>query len=91
MSVPVPDPGILTLLLAPMLALFLAAIFLRNFVHAIIAFAAGSALLATVFALFGATFAAVLELTVGAGLIAVLFLVAITLSHGTEEEDEEGG
>jgi NADH:ubiquinone oxidoreductase subunit 6 (subunit J) len=33
----------------------------------------------------GAFFAAVLELTVGAGLTAVLFLVAITLTQGQEE------
>jgi uncharacterized MnhB-related membrane protein len=79
------DPVVLALLLGPMLVAFVAAIVLRGFIRAVIAFAAGSALLAGLFALLGAFFAAVLELTVGAGLTTVLFLVAITLTHGEEE------
>lgn len=88
--VSVPDPFLLGALVAPMVVLFLAAVFLRDFLHAVIAFAGGSALLAAIFALLGASFAAVLELTVGAGLIAVLFLVAITLTQGSEEEVAHG-
>ena len=79
------DPLVLALVIGPMLALFVAAIFLPGFIRAVIAFAAGSALLACLFAVMGAFFAAVLELTVGAGLTAVLFLVAITLTQGQEE------
>lgn len=81
------DPIVLALVLGPMLVAFVAAIFLRGFIRAVIAFAAGSALLAGMFALLGAFFAAVLELTVGAGLTAVLFLVAITLTQGQEETE----
>lgn len=86
MVVTIPDPIILGSLVGPMLAAFFAAILFHDFIHSVIAFAAGSALLAAIFALFGAAFAAVLELTVGAGLTAVLFLVAITLTHEKEEE-----
>jgi len=57
-----------------------------DFVRAVIAFAVGTAVLAGLFAFLGATLAAVLELTAGAGLVSVLFLVAITLTQGREEE-----
>ena len=85
------DPIVLALVLGPMIVAFVAAIFLRRFIRAVIAFSAGSALLAGVFALLGAFFAAVLELTVGAGLTAVLFLVAITLTQGQEEVEAKPG
>lgn len=81
-----PHLVVVVFLVGPMLAAYIASIFLKNLVQAVISFAIGSALLAALFALLGATFAAVLELTVGAGLIAVLFIVAITLTKGTEEE-----
>jgi len=63
---------------------------LRDLVRAIASFAAGSAFLAASFFVLQAPFAAVLELTVGAGLIAVLFLVAITLTGGRERAQEAG-
>jgi len=85
------DPFVLALIIGPMLVAFLAAIFLKGFIRAVIAFAAGSALLAGVFGLLGAFFAAVIELTVGAGLTAVLFLVAITLTQGKEDESPAKG
>lgn len=85
MAVPAPPLIVLLGLIGPMLLAFGAAILRRNFVHAVIAYATGSALLAALFGLLGAPFAAVVELTVGAGLIAVLFLVAITLTQGAEE------
>ena len=53
-------------------------------VRAVVAFAMGTALVAASFFVLAAPFAAVLELTVGAGLVAVLFLVAITLTGGRE-------
>lgn len=84
-----PDPAVLGLLLAPALGALLTSIFLKDLIYAVIGFALGSALLAGVFALLGATFAALLELTVGAGLTAVLFLVAITLTRGKEGPDDE--
>jgi uncharacterized MnhB-related membrane protein len=63
----------------------------KTLMRAVFSFAAASAFLAMLFFLLASPFAAVLELTVGAGLIVVLFLVALTLS--TEDEDEviEGG
>jgi len=80
------EPFIVALLLGITLAAFLVAIFQKDYVRAVIAFAAGSAFVAALFAYLGAPFAAVLELTAGAGLTAVLFLVAITLTRGTEED-----
>jgi uncharacterized MnhB-related membrane protein len=72
-----------------MIAAFTASIILRDFIQSVIAFALGSALLAGVFSLLGAYFSAVLELTVGAGLTAVLFIVAITLTEGQEERGDD--
>ena len=63
----------------------------KNLMHAVFSFAVASAFLAMLFFLLTSPFAAVLELTVGAGLIVVLFLVALTLSMGTENETAEGG
>ena len=86
MAVP-PDPTVLAVLLAAALAGFVASIGLRDFVRSVLAFALGSAILAGAFALLAAPYAAVLELTVGAGLTAVLFLTAITLTTGREDAD----
>ncbi len=52
---------------------------LKDLVRAVAAFAGGSALVASAFFTLGAPVAGVFELTVGAGLTAVLFLVAFTL------------
>ena len=82
-----PDAVVLGILLAASLAGFVAAIGLRDFVRSVLAFALGSAILAGAFALLAAPYAAVLELTVGAGLTAVLFLTAITLTTGREDAD----
>ena len=84
MAVGPPDPVLLGALLAISLGALLGSVFLRDYIRAVIAFAGGSAFLAAIFALFGATFVAVLELTVGAGVTAVLFLVSITLTEGRE-------
>jgi len=85
-----PDPVAFGVLLAVSLAGFIAAIGLRDFVRSVLAFALGSAILAGAFAALAAPYAAVLELTVGAGLTAVLFLTAITLTTGREDPDGEG-
>src|SRR3972149_2847172 len=58
-----PEPFIVALLLGITLAAFLVAIFQKDYVRAVIAFAAGSALLAALFAYPGAPLAAGLELT----------------------------
>ncbi len=60
---------------------------LRNLIRAVVAFALSSALLAGIFYLLASPYAAALELTVGAGLVSVLFLAAILLAGG---EDLEG-
>ena len=51
-----PDPVLLGALLAASLGALLGSVFLRDYIRAVIAFAAGSAVLAAVFALFGAPF-----------------------------------
>ena len=60
----------------------------KDLMMSIFSFALSSASLAVVFFLLRSPFAGVLELTVGAGLIVVLFLVALTLSMGVEGEGE---
>lgn len=87
------DPAQLAIqafLLGASLAFLALALHLRDLMRAIASFAAGSAFLGASFFLLGAPFAGVLELTVGAGLIAVLFLVAITLVGGRERAQEAG-
>lgn len=60
------------------------AVQLRNLIRAVVAFAVASVCIAAIFYLLSSPYAAALELTVGAGLVAVLFLVAIVLSGGEE-------
>ena len=62
------------------------AVWERNLIRAVVAFALSSAFLAGIFYLLASPYAAALELTVGAGLVAVLFLVAILLAGGEELE-----
>lgn len=56
-----------------------------NLLRAVVAYSISSICLAALFYLLASPFAAALELTVGAGLVAVLFLVSILLT-GAEEE-----
>lgn len=62
----------------------------KDLMRALLSYALASAFVAMLFFLLVSPFAAVLELTVGAGLIVVLFLVALTLSMGVETEAVEG-
>jgi uncharacterized MnhB-related membrane protein len=74
-------------LLGGAFVLLLLSLVLKDLVRAVAAFAGGSALLASAFFNLGAPVAGVFELTVGAGLTAVLFLVAFTLvGSGGEAE-----
>ena len=57
-----------------------------NLLRAVVAYAVSSICLAAIFYLLASPFAAALELTVGAGLVAVLFLVSILLTGAEEEE-----
>jgi len=67
------------------LVAFVLALRLRDLIRSIACFALGSALVAASFFVLASPLAAVFQLTVGAGLIAVLFLVAVTLAGGEEE------
>jgi NADH-quinone oxidoreductase subunit J len=62
------------------------AVLQRNLIRAVIAFAVSSVCLAALFFVLASPYAAALELTVGAGLVAVLFLVALILAGGEEEK-----
>jgi NADH:ubiquinone oxidoreductase subunit 6 (subunit J) len=74
-------------LLGSAFVLLALALHVKDLIRAIAAFATGSALIAASFFLLDAPFAGALELTVGAGLVAVLFLVAVTLTGGREEPE----
>ncbi len=71
----------LTAILAAALVSAVAAVLLENLLHAAIALGIGSALLAVAFFLLNAPHAGGFELSVGAGLISVLFVIAITLTE----------
>jgi NADH:ubiquinone oxidoreductase subunit 6 (subunit J) len=58
----------------------------KNLIRAIAAYAIASVCLSSIFFVLASPYAGALELTVGAGLVAVLFLVALILSGGEEVE-----
>ena len=58
----------------------------KNLIRAIAAYAIASVCLSAIFFVLASPYAGSLELTVGAGLVAVLFLVALILSGGEEVE-----
>ncbi len=72
--------GVATVVLA------VVAVSLKNLVRSVVAYALASAFLAAMFFVLAQPFAGALELTVGAGLVAVLFLVALILAGGEETE-----
>jgi len=80
------DFFIMAVLGAATIVAALIAILNKNFIRSIIAYAISSICLATLFFMLASPFAGVLELTVGAGLVASLFLVTLILSGGEEEE-----
>lgn len=65
------------------------AVVAKNMVRAAVALATASAALATLFFLLRAPYAGGFELSVGAGLISVLFIVAIGLTESQERERDE--
>jgi NADH:ubiquinone oxidoreductase subunit 6 (subunit J) len=77
--------AILTLILASAIA----AVLLENLLHAAIALGVGSAMLAVALFLLDAPYAGSFELSVGAGLISVLFVVAITLTESVGSSRRE--
>jgi len=68
------------------LVLALLAIHLRDVLKGALALAVLSAILAAMFYRFGASYAAVFELSVCAGLITVLFVAVIALTEAREKE-----
>jgi NADH-quinone oxidoreductase subunit J len=62
----------------------LTAVLSKNLIRAAVALGAGSAALAMLFFLLGAPYAGGFELSVGAGLISVLFIIGISLTQGLE-------
>jgi NADH-quinone oxidoreductase subunit J len=62
----------------------LAAVLLKRLLLSAIALGIGSAALATLFFFLGAPYAGGFELSVGAGLISVLFIIAISLTESMQ-------
>jgi NADH-quinone oxidoreductase subunit J len=65
------------------------AVLSSNLLRAAIALGAGSAALATLFFLLNAPYAGGFELSVGAGLISVLFIIAISLTESMRRQHRE--
>jgi len=82
-----PDAGFFIILVLSVSAIVtaVAAVLQGNLIRAVIAFAVSSVCLAALFFVLASPYAGVIELTVGAGLVAVLFLVALVLAGGEEE------
>jgi len=66
-----------------------AAVVLKNLLRAAVALGVGSAALATLLFLLDAPYAGGFELSVGAGLISVLFIIAISLSESMRSQERE--
>jgi uncharacterized MnhB-related membrane protein len=77
----------LTLILA-VLAGGVAAVLLENMLRAAVAVGASSVALAALFFLLDAPYAGAFELSVGAGLISVLFIIAISLTESIRGQDD---
>jgi NADH-quinone oxidoreductase subunit J len=65
------------------------AVLSRNLLRAAVALGVGSAALATMFFLLNAPYAGGFELSVGAGLISVLFIIAISLTESMQGRRRE--
>ncbi len=83
---PVPELILFILLGLAEIAMAISAVLLNNLVRCTVAYALSSTCLAALFFLLDSPYASAFELTVGAGLISVLFLVALILSGGEELE-----
>jgi NADH-quinone oxidoreductase subunit J len=66
-----------------------AAVRFKNLLRSAVALGAGSAALATMLFLLGAPYAGGFELSVGAGLISVLFIIAISLTESMRGQRRE--
>jgi NADH-quinone oxidoreductase subunit J len=72
-----------------LLAAAATAVLSKNMLRAAIALGLGSVVLATLFFLLGAPYAGGFELSVGAGLISVLFIIAISLTESLKRRRRE--
>jgi uncharacterized MnhB-related membrane protein len=66
----------------------LVAVWSENLLRAAVALGIGSAALATLFFLMGAPYAGGFELSVGTGLISVLFIIAISLTESMRKQSQ---
>lgn len=80
------DLFIITILSIVLIITALAAVIQKNLLRSIVAYALTSISLAALFFMLASPYAGALELTVGAGLVSVLFLVALILAGGEENE-----
>ncbi|MFN2285333.1 MAG: NADH-quinone oxidoreductase subunit J [Anaerolineae bacterium] len=78
-----------TLLVLILIASVLVALAAKNLVRAAVALGVGSATLAMLYFMLDAPYAGGFELSVGAGLISVLFIVAISLTASMGEQTDE--
>ena len=76
-------------LAAVILAGAITAVLSKNLLRAAVALGVGSAALATLFFLLDAPYAGGFELSVGAGLISVLFIIAISLTESMRGQRRE--
>lgn len=83
---PDPDLLVMTALGCATIVSALIAVMHEDLIRSVAAYAVSSVCLAAIFYLLASPFAAALELTVGAGLVAVLFLVALILAGGEAGE-----
>jgi NADH-quinone oxidoreductase subunit J len=75
-------------LIATVLTGGVAAVMLKNMLRAAVAVGGSSVALAALFFLLGAPYAGAFELSVGAGLISVLFIIAISLTESIRGESD---
>ena len=78
-----------SLLVLILIASTIFALTAKNLVRAAVALGVGSAALATLYFMLDAPYAGGFELSVGAGLISVLFIVAISLTASMEKHTDE--
>jgi len=76
-------------LMAVMVVSAITAVLSQNLLRAAVALGVGSACLAMIFFLFDAPYGGSFELSVGAGLITVLFIIAISLTESMEGPSRE--
>jgi uncharacterized MnhB-related membrane protein len=78
---------ILEISLAVLAVLTLAVVELKDLIHAIIVMAAADAVLAVIFYLLAAPDIAITQAAVGSGLTAVMFMIAISRTKRSENEE----